>query len=186
MSKTFKYSRHLNFTIKQPDYVLLQSGEKLSIRFILFIVSKVCCCLAAGRRRNEGFSGERCCSEGICYDTCACFALQMTPQAPERLKPERNLKSGQEPIRPGRGEKENSPHTRSELCGFQEYLFMTGTFHRKGGSQSSFLFSGLDCLHAASTGCSLYIGLVNNTLSWTDNSQGSLHVGGLCAALYFL
>lgn len=120
-------------------------------------------------------------------DTCTCFALRLTPQAPERLKPERNLKSGQEPIRPGRGEKENSPHTRSESLGFQEYLFMTGTFHGGGvGGGGSFLFSGLDCLHAASAGCSLYIDLVNNTLIWTDNSQGSLHVGGLCAARYFL
>lgn len=139
MSKTFKYSRKLNFTIRQPDYVLLQSGVKLSIRFIWFIVSKVCWRLAAGRRSNEGFSGnsagfrerERRCSESMCYnDTCACFALRLTPQAPERLKPGRNLKSGQEPNRPGRGEKENSPHTRSELFGFQKSLFITGTFHR--------------------------------------------------------
>lgn len=151
--------------------VLQQAGEEMRVFQETRLVSE--------RHRR--------CSEGKCYnDTCARFALRLTPQAPERLKPEWNLKSGQEPIRPGRGEKENPPHSRSESLGFQEYLFKTDTFQKGWGSQSSFLFSGLDCLHAASTGCSLYIDLVNNTLIWTDNSQGSLHVGGLCAAQYFL
>lgn len=136
------------------------------------------------REENRVFQETRLFSERHRHVCTFCFAIDFTGTRKIKTRTEPKERTGTHQTRKRRKGKSTSQQVR--ITWISGISLQNRHVSKGWGSQSSFLFSGLDRLHAASTGCSLYIDLVNNTLIWTDNSQGSLHVGGLCAAQYFL